>query len=82
VSYGLILDLPASQAVATLDDVPHELFVLACLDLTSDPYSHGAVYERRGAVTTLTRDLGGMGLIVYDVDEEVRVVTVKQIILL
>jgi hypothetical protein len=82
VSYGLVMELAASEAVATLPDAPRELFVLACLDLTADPYSHGVVDQRRGAVTTLTRDLGGMGLIVYDVDEEAGVVTVKQIILL
>lgn len=82
MSYGLILDPAVSEAVASLDEIRHDLFVLALLDLPDDPYGQGTVHRRSGPVTTMSRPLGGMGLVVYDVDEETSTITVTEIILL
>lgn len=70
-NYNLVISENAAATLAVLPDEPHELFTLACLyDLPRDPYGLGMVDERLGPVTTLTHALGGMGYIVYEVDEE------------
>jgi hypothetical protein len=67
--YALVIDKAIAEIAATLPEDAHDLLMLACLDLPSNPYGLGRVLRHTGAVTTLTHDLGSM-LIVYDVDEE------------
>lgn len=77
--YALIFEPPVAEAVADLPEEAHDLYVLACVDLVFDPYGRGVVHERRGPVTALSHALGGMGLILYEVDEEARTVTIGQV---
>lgn len=79
MSYTLIFEPPVAEAVADLPEEPHDLFVMACVDLVFDPYGRGVVHERRGPVTALSHALGGMGLILYQVDEEAQSVTISEV---
>ena len=76
MSYKLAIDRPAADALAAMPEDPHDLFVMACVDLIDDPYTHGVVDRQDGPLVTLTLAIGGMGFIVYDVDETASTVTI------
>ena len=80
MTYRLVLAVEATKIVAAMDEVAHELFILACLDLPRDPHGLGRVMDVEGGYTTRAYALGGMGMIVYEVDEATEVVTVFNII--
>jgi hypothetical protein len=77
----LIFDTPATEAIARMSEIPHDLFTLECLDLGGVPHKQGSVVIGKvGAVTQLTRAVGSMGFIVYEVDDEAATVTITNII--
>jgi hypothetical protein len=80
VSYRLVIALEATKVVAAMDEMAHDLFVLACLDLPRDPHGLGRVMRVEGGYTTRAYALGGMGMIVYGVDDTTEMVTVTDII--
>jgi hypothetical protein len=80
VTYRLVIDIEATKIVAMMDEMAHELFVLACLDLPRDPHGMGRVMRAEGGYTTRAFALGGMGMIVYEVDDATEIVTVLDII--
>jgi hypothetical protein len=80
VSYRLVLAVEATKVVAAMDPTAHELFVLACLDLPSDPHGMGRVMRVDGGFTTRAFALGALGMIVYVVDEASTIVTVTDVI--
>ena len=82
--YSLRIDQAVSELISSFPAEPHDLLVLACLDLQLNPYGLGRVVKRVGSVTTLTHDLAGLGLVVFDVDEEPEppVITVTDVITL
>lgn len=80
MSYRLVLALEATKVVAVMDEIAHELFVLACLDLPRDPHGIGRVMRVGGAFTTRAFALGAMGMIVYVVDDAMSSVTVTDVI--
>jgi hypothetical protein len=80
VTYRLVIDLEAAKVVAEMDEMAHELFVLAALDLPDDPHRLGRVLQSEGAFTRCSYALGGLGLILYVIDEGMSTVTVTDII--
>jgi hypothetical protein len=80
VTYRLVIDLEAAKVVAAMDDVASELFVLAALDLPDNPHQLGRFLQSEGAFTRCSFALGGMGLILYVIDEGTSTVTVTDII--
>ena len=80
MSYRLVLAVEATKVVAAMDELAHELFVFACLDLPRDPHGLGRVMRVEGAFTTRALALGGLGMIVYVVDEATTIVTVTDVI--
>ena len=80
MTYRLVIGIEATKTVAAMDEIAHELFVLACLDLPRDPHGLGRVMRVDGGSTTRAAALGGMGMLVYEVDDATEVVTVTDII--
>jgi hypothetical protein len=80
VNYGLRILQQVAEALIALDKTSHELFVLAMLDLTTDPHSHGRPIEVHGPRTTRTLAMGSLGLIVYIVDDSQAVVEVADVL--
>jgi hypothetical protein len=81
VSYGLIIESAVSEAIATMPEIPHALFVLACLDIGGNPHGRGGVTDKTsGSITTRTWAVGPWGLIEYEIDDENRVVTLTGVI--
>jgi len=76
----LVIDLEAAKVVAEMDDIASELFLLAALDLPNNPHQLGRVLQSEGAFTRYSFALGGLGLILYVVDEGTSTVTVTDII--
>lgn len=80
MTYRLVLTVEASKIVAAMDEMAHDLFVLAALDLPRDPHGLGRVMKTEGGYTTRAFALGGLGMIVYDVDDATSTVAVTDII--
>jgi hypothetical protein len=77
----LIFDTPATEAIARMPEIPHDLFTLECLDLRGAPQKQGSVIiAKAGGVTQLSRAVGSMGFIFYEVDEEAATLTITNII--
>lgn len=78
--YSLIFEIAATEAIATMPEVPHGLFMLACFDIVRDPYGQGGLREKKvpeGVKRTWA--VGAMGFIVYEVDEETSLVTIASV---
>jgi hypothetical protein len=80
VSYGLVITVEASAVVAEMDEVTHDLFVMAMLDLPVDPHGMGSLMRSEGAFTTRGLPLGPHGLIVYVVNETAATVTITSVL--
>ena len=80
MTYRLVIGLEATKVVAEMDEIAGELFVLASLDLPNNPHQLGRVLQSEGAFTRCSYALGGMGLILYVIDEGTSTVTVTDII--
>jgi hypothetical protein len=80
MTYGVRILQQVTEALIALDKTSHELFVLAMLDLASDPHSRGAAIEVHGPRTTRTLALGSLGMIVYVVDDSRAVVEVADVL--
>ena len=77
----LIFDTPATEAIGRMSEIPHELFTLECLDVGEVPRKHGSVViGKTGMVTQLSRAVGSMGFIFYEVDDEAATVTITSVI--
>lgn len=80
MSYGLVITEEVSAVVAQMDEVTHDLFVLAMLDLPVDPHGAGSLMKSEGAFTTRGLPLGAHGLIVYVVNETAATVTITSVV--
>lgn len=75
--YSLIFELAATEIIAALPEIPHELFALGCFDIADNPYGQGGVPEETAdSVTRRAWAVGDMGLIEYEIDEKARAVTI------
>jgi hypothetical protein len=80
VNYGVRILQQVTEALVALDKTSHELFVLAMLDLATDPHGRGRAIEVHGSRTTRTLAMGSLGLIVYIVDDSQAVVEVADVL--
>lgn len=81
MSYGLIIEMAVTEAIATMSEMSHDLFVLACLEIGGDPRGQGDLTEGpAGTVKLGAWAVGSLGLIGYEVDEEAAVVTLTSVI--
>jgi hypothetical protein len=80
VSYGLVITEEASSVVAQMDEITHDLFVLAMIDLPADPHGMGTMMESEGAFTQRSLALGPHGLIIYVVNEATATVTIISVL--
>lgn len=80
MAYALDITERAAAVVAAMDDETHDQFVMAMLNLTTDPHSQGDAIGMEGpTVTERAMALGSSGLIVYTVDDSavrVRIVNI------
>ncbi|MEY9891574.1 hypothetical protein ABIA35_005950 [Catenulispora sp. MAP12-49] len=75
--YSLVFEMVATEIIATLPEVPHELFTLACFDIVDAPYGQGGVPKQTSdGVIRRAWAVGDIGLIEYQIDEKARVVTI------
>ena len=79
MNYGVRILQQVTEALIALDKTSHELFVLAMLDLATDPHSRGKTIEVHGPRTTRTLTMGS-GMIVYIVDDSQAVVEVADVL--
>jgi hypothetical protein len=80
VNYSVRILQQVTEALIALDKISHELFVLAMLDLATDPHSRGRAIETHGPRTTRTLTMGSLGLIVYIVDDAQATVEVADVL--
>lgn len=80
MSYGLIITEEASAVLVEMDEITHELFVLAMLGLQKDPHGLGVLDGSEGAFTTRTLPLGPLGMIAYVVNDALATVTVTDVL--
>lgn len=80
MTYRLEIPEEAAKVLAVMDEVSHELFVLAMLDLPRDPHGLGHLVSAEGPFTRRAVALGNIGLIVYVVNDFSSTVTVSSII--
>jgi hypothetical protein len=80
MAYGVRILEQVTAALIQMDEASHELFVMAMLDLASDPHSRGHAISAEGSRTTRTLAMGALGLIVYIVDDAESAVEVADVI--
>lgn len=80
MSYGLVISPEASAVIAAMDDALNELFVMACLDLQDDPHVMGRLSSTEGAFATRNYAVGGLGLIMFVVNDANRTITVTDVL--
>lgn len=80
MSYSLVITEEVSAVVAQMDEITHDLFVMAMLDLPVDPHGAGSLMKSEGAFATRGLPLGAHGLIVYVVDETTSTVTISDVV--
>jgi hypothetical protein len=80
MAYALDITERAAAVVAAMDSETHDRFVMAMLNLATDPHSQGDALGTEGpTVTERAMALGSAGLIVYTVDDSavrVRIVNI------
>jgi hypothetical protein len=62
-----------------MSEEAHDLMVLAMLDLPKDPHGMGPVIRVEGSRTTRTFVLGGVGMILYVVDDIAETVEIADV---
>lgn len=80
MKYQLVIDEEPSRIFAAMDETTHELFVLAALDLPRDPHGLGYAINSEGPFTRRGYTLGGMGMLVYVVNDTTMTVTIADVI--
>jgi len=78
--YSLVIALDATKDLVHMDEIRHGLFVMAMLDLQNDPHSRGTEIGGDGVRVHRAMKLGGLGTILYIVDEDTRRVEVTEVI--
>lgn len=73
-----------SEAVATelavMDEVTSELLLMEMIALSSDPLGRGVELERDGALSRRMLGVGALGLVMFEVDENAKRVTVLDVV--
>jgi hypothetical protein len=80
MAYSVRILEQATTALIRMDETSHELFLMAMLDLATDPHSRGHAIGSAGSRTTRTLAMGALGLIVYIVDDTESAVEVADVI--
>jgi hypothetical protein len=81
MAYGLIIDIEITKTLVLMDDeTTHDLFVLAMLDLRTNPHGRGQVIGADGPHVRRAMALGVHGLIVYIVNDAESTVNVMDLI--
>ncbi|WP_194909215.1 hypothetical protein [Catenulispora rubra] len=79
--YSLIIEIAVTEAIATMSEIAHDLFVMACLEIHADPRGQGELTDgTAGAIKLGAWAVGALGLIEYEVDEEAAVITLTSVI--
>jgi hypothetical protein len=79
--YSLIIESAVAEAIATVSEIAHDLFVMACLEIHDDPWGQGDLTDGKDGKTKLGAwAVGPMGLVEYEVDEEAAVITLTSVI--
>lgn len=80
MAYSLRIEVGATKDLTAMDEIRHGLFVMAMLDLQTDPHSRGHVIGGDGVRIHRAMNLGGLGTILYIVDEDASIVEVTEVI--
>ena len=79
--YNLIIEIAVTEAIGTMSEVAHDLFVMACLEIHADPRGQGELADgKAGSIKSGVWAVGAMGLIEYEVDEDAAVITLTSVI--
>jgi hypothetical protein len=79
MAYGLIIGEVVAQELATFDDVRHQLMLLEMLSLVDDP-TKGVEMDRNGDLSYRMLGVGMLGIILYEVDFDAKVITVADVV--
>ena len=63
-----------------MDEVTSELLLTEMIALGSDPLGRGVELERDGALSRRMLGVGALGLVVFEVDENAKHVTVREVV--
>ena len=78
MAYGLIINEVVTTELAGYDEVRHQLMLLEMLSLIDNPLK-GAEMECDGDRSYRMLGVGMLGIVLYEVDHEVKVVTVVDV---
>ena len=81
MGYNLVIDIEVTRTLGLMDaQTTHDLFVLAMLDLRSNPHDRGHVVGEDGPHVRRAMALGVHGLVVYVVNDNESTVNVLDLI--
>jgi hypothetical protein len=81
MTYGLIVDIEATKTLGLMEDeTTHDLFVLAMLDLQTNPHGRGQVIGADGPHVRRAMAMGVHGLIIYVVNDAEATVNVMDVL--
>jgi hypothetical protein len=80
MAFGVHISETAAAELAAMDEVTCELLLMEMIGLGSDPLGRGVELERDDAVSRRMLGVGALGLVVFEVDETAKRVTILDVI--
>lgn len=80
MGFGVHISEAAAAELAAMDEMTSELLLMEMIALGSDPLARGVELERDGALSRRMLGVGAMGLVVFEVDENAKRVTVLDVV--
>jgi len=80
MAFGVHISETAAVELAAMDEVTSELLLMEMIGLSFDPLGRGAELERDDAVSRRMLGVGALGLVVFEVDETAKRVTVLDVV--
>ena len=80
MGFAVHISETAAVELAAMDEVTSELLLMEMIGLSFDPLGRGAELERDDAVSRRMLGVGALGLVVFEVDETAKRVTVLDVV--
>ncbi len=80
MGFAVHISEAVAAELAAMDEVTSELLLMEMIGLGSDPLGRGVELERDGALSRRMLGVGALGLVVFEVDETAKRVTVLDVV--
>ncbi len=80
MAFAVHISEAAATELAAMDEVTSELLLMEMIGLGSDPFGRGVELERDGALSRRMLGVGALGLVVFEVDETAKRITVLDVV--